>query len=131
LVFSHADADHHKKKHKDKSAELTQCTIQSSKGGMGCVAPLKRVCEKLKNGKSCCACVGDKNAQAPAQALKPDQICCAVMVGAHKGPVFCNKDGAEAEREANSQPLTEKTGVQCLGSCINPVNGGRVDCPLP
>jgi hypothetical protein len=71
LAFSHADADHHKKKHKDKSAELTQCTIQSSKGGMGCVAPLKRVCEKLKNGQSCCACVGDKNKNA--KASQPDK----------------------------------------------------------
>ena len=68
LVFSHADADHHKKKNKDNGAELTQCTIVKS-GGMGCVAPLKLKCEKMKNGQKCCACVGDKN----AKAAQPDK----------------------------------------------------------
>ncbi len=63
LVFSHADADHNKKKHKDNDAQLEQCTIVKS-GGMGCVAPLKLVCQKMKNGQKCCGCVGDKNAKA-------------------------------------------------------------------
>ena len=65
LVFSHADADHHKKKNKDNGAQLEQCTIQSSGSGMGCVAPLKLKCEKMKNGQKCCGCVGDKNAKVP------------------------------------------------------------------
>jgi hypothetical protein len=69
LVFSHADADHHKKKNKDNDAQLEQCTIVKS-GGMGCVAPLKLVCQK-KHGEKCCACVGDKNAQAPAKGPAP------------------------------------------------------------
>jgi hypothetical protein len=34
------------------------------------VAPLKLVCQK-KHGEKCCACVGDKNAQAPAQGPAP------------------------------------------------------------
>jgi hypothetical protein len=74
LVFSHADADHHKKKNKDNNAQLQQCTIQSSGSGMGCVAPLKLKCEKMKNGKKCCGCVGDKNAktqQPPEKTAQP------------------------------------------------------------
>jgi len=58
-VFSHADADHHKQKNKDNGAQLEQCTIVKS-GGMGCVAPQKLVCQKMKNGQKCCGCVGDK-----------------------------------------------------------------------
>jgi hypothetical protein len=64
LVFSHADADHHKKKNKDNDAQLEQCTIVKS-GGMGCVAPQKLVCQKMKNGQKCCGCVGDKPAPRP------------------------------------------------------------------
>jgi hypothetical protein len=63
LVFSHADADHHKKKNKDNDAQLEQCTIVKS-GGMGCVAPQKLVCQKMKNGQKCCGCVGEKAAKA-------------------------------------------------------------------
>lgn len=62
LVFSHADADHHKKQHKDNDAQLEQCTIVKS-GGMGCVAPLRLVCQKMKNGQKCCGCVGEKAAK--------------------------------------------------------------------
>ena len=71
LVFSHADADHHKKKNKDNGGELTQCTIQQPGGGGGCVTGFKQVCEKMKNGQKCCGCVADKSAQAPAQAPAP------------------------------------------------------------
>ena len=62
LLFSGAHADHHKKNN-DADA-LTQCTIESSGGGGGCVSGLKRVCQKLKNGDKCCGCVPDKNAKA-------------------------------------------------------------------
>ena len=59
LLFSRADAHH--KKDKDTAA-LTECTIESSGGGSGCVVGFKRVCQKLKNGNKCCGCVPDKNA---------------------------------------------------------------------
>jgi hypothetical protein len=95
LLFSQADADHHKKKNKDNGAELTQCTIQSSNGGMGCVAPLKLVCQKMKNGKKCCGCVPDKNAQAPATAS-------GKCVGVDCGP---------AEKKGNTPPKC--VGVDC------------------
>ena len=65
LLFSGARADHHHKKNKDADA-LTECTIQGSSGGGGCVAGLKRVCQKLENGNKCCGCVPDKNAKASA-----------------------------------------------------------------
>jgi hypothetical protein len=64
FIFSHADAKHHKNKNKDGGAQLEQCTIVKS-GGMGCVAPQKLVCQKLKNGQKCCGCVGDKPAPRP------------------------------------------------------------------
>ncbi|HZP07738.1 hypothetical protein [Methyloceanibacter sp.] len=74
LVFSHADADHHKKKNKDNDAQLEQCTIVKS-GGMGCVAPQKLLCQKMKNGKKCCGCVGEKNAkEAPKETPKDTPI---------------------------------------------------------
>ena len=44
-------------------------------GGGGCKAPLKYVCEKLKNGKKCCGCVGDKNAQTPQTPPPPEKKC--------------------------------------------------------
>ena len=52
-----------KHKHQDDDADdddngLEQCTIQKPKSGMGCVAPAKLVCQKMKNGKKCCGCVG-------------------------------------------------------------------------
>jgi hypothetical protein len=70
LVFSHADADHHKKKNKDNGAQLEQCTIVKS-GGMGCVAPQKLVCQKMKNGQKCCGCVGDKPSGAAKTQTPP------------------------------------------------------------
>jgi hypothetical protein len=123
LVFSHADADHHKKKHKDKSAELTQCSIQNSKGGMGCVAPLKRVCEKLKNGQSCCACVGDKNAQAPDKDVlsPPYQYCCTILLpdSLGHGVDVCKDDRTKAEDAANhlAKTLPNRTGISCYAEC--------------
>jgi hypothetical protein len=61
LLFSGANADHHKK-NKDSDA-LTECTIESSGGGGGCTVGFKRVCQKLKNGNKCCGCVPDKSAK--------------------------------------------------------------------
>jgi hypothetical protein len=72
LVFSHADADHHKNKNKDSAAELTQCTVLGPHDAFSCSGQ-KRVCQKLKNGKKCCACVGDKNAQSPESSPPPSQ----------------------------------------------------------
>ncbi len=69
------DNHKHKKKAKDSDAELTECTIQQSEGGGGCVKGFKHVCEKLKNGKKCCGCVPDKNAQAPAGEKIEDNPC--------------------------------------------------------
>jgi hypothetical protein len=68
------DNHKHKKKAKDTDSELTECTIQQSPGGGGCVKGFKHVCEKLKSGKKCCGCVPDKNAQAPAQAPAGEKI---------------------------------------------------------
>jgi hypothetical protein len=87
LVFSHADADHHKKKNKDNGAQLEQCTIQSAGSGMGCVAPLKLKCEKMKNGQKCCGCVGDKNAktqQPPEKTAQRQKSSCMMMVQSKK-----------------------------------------------
>ena len=69
LVFSHADADHHKNTNQDSGAELTQCTIVGPHDAFSCSGQ-KRVCQKLKNGKKCCGCVGDENAKA-SQPDKP------------------------------------------------------------
>lgn len=69
------DNHKHKKKSKDGDSELTECTIQQSEGGGGCVTGFKHVCEKLKNGKKCCGCVADKNAQAPAGEKIEDNPC--------------------------------------------------------
>jgi hypothetical protein len=69
-----------KKKHHDDDDDddddnaLEQCTIQKPNSGMGCVAPLKLKCEKMKNGQKCCGCVGDKNAktqQPPGKTAQP------------------------------------------------------------
>ena len=62
-----ADEHENSKKHKkhqdadtDSDEGLTQCSIQESSGGGGCVVGFKHVCEKLKNGKKCCGCVPDQ-----------------------------------------------------------------------
>jgi hypothetical protein len=70
LVFSHADADHHKKKNQDNDAQLEQCTIVGPHDDFSC-SGLKRVCQKLKSGKKCCGCVGDKSAQSPESNPPP------------------------------------------------------------
>ena len=128
------DSDHHKKKGKgkkghDDAAELSECTIQQHGGGGGCTGGFKHVCEKLKNGKKCCGCVPDNNAQAPAQAPKVKQFCCSVK--ASKGGStsdFCNADRAEAERQAN---LLKAPGEipDCYAECFAPDgSSGRKFC---
>jgi len=109
LVFSSADADHHKK-HKDNGDELTQCTIQSSTSGIACAAPLKRVCQKMKNGQKCCGCVGDKNAtqtqtQQPADK-KPS------------GGVYC------------SQPIDQSARPLAESTCLRLHDSGVLHCEL-
>jgi hypothetical protein len=53
----------HGGKKKQEGSGLETCTIQTKKGGGGCTAPLKFVCETMKSGKKCCGCVEDKNAK--------------------------------------------------------------------
>lgn len=96
LLFSQAEADHHKNKNKDGSDELMQCTIVSSKSDMLCVSPTKLVCQKMKSGKKCCECVGDKT---PAPNLVAE-FCCTAMYGTKATSSMCDKDRAEAERQA-------------------------------
>jgi hypothetical protein len=51
----HENSKKHKKhKNEDMSSDdgLTECSIQDSSGGSGCVVGFKHVCEKLKNGKN-------------------------------------------------------------------------------
>jgi len=120
-----ANSDHHDKKGKKDGSdkpELTECTIQESKGGGGCVTGFKHVCEKLKNGKKCCGCVPDKNAQATKP--KPVQrICCTA-----RGPdgkimnVMCSTDSEPPETEAqmrtNLQKLLKPTSISCAPECL-------------
>ncbi len=130
LVFSHADADHHQKKNKDNGGKLTQCTIVSDKGGMGCVAPQKLVCQKMENGKKCCGCVPDKNAQAPAGGTGPApavvQICCnANLTGPGNGPKICSTDNTPPSTEAEMRALFEKlypgkAATTCAPECRSP-----------
>ncbi|HZP07737.1 hypothetical protein [Methyloceanibacter sp.] len=113
------DNHKHKKNAKDTDSELTECTIQEPGGGGGCVKGFKHVCEKLKNGKKCCGCVPDKN----AQAAKPRQFCCTAMYGTEATSSMCDKDRAEAERQASfvrvgGQP---PSSISCVVECI--VNG--------
>ena len=127
-----ADSDHHKKKGKkndDDAAELTECTIQQSEGGGACVTGFKHVCEKLKNGKKCCGCVPDKNAQAPAGAAGPApvvQICCnANLTGPGNGPVICSTDNTPPSTEAEMRALFEKqfpdkAATTCAPECLSP-----------
>ena len=66
----------HKSHDDDDSDGLTQCTLQTPNGGMGCVAPAKLVCQKMKNGKKCCACVGgpSKATTTPPPAAPTTQL---------------------------------------------------------
>ena len=80
------DNDHHKKKNSDDDFGLETCTIQTTEGGGGCVAGFKHVCEKLKNGKKCCGCVVDKNAQpVKTQGEKTFDCSSLVTVGGNGG----------------------------------------------
>ncbi len=67
------------KKHQEKSG-LETCTIQSKKGGGGCTAPLKFVCETMKSGKKCCGCVMDKHAKKKDEAPKVKIWSCSGQV---------------------------------------------------
>ena len=82
------DDEHHKKKNNsDDDSGLEHCTIQSSKGGGGCVSPYKHVCEKLKSGKKCCGCVlpaGQTAPTPPAVKEKPFK-CDANILPVDKG----------------------------------------------
>jgi hypothetical protein len=119
------DHDNSKKKNKHNDEDtgsddgLTQCSIQESSGGGGCVVGFKHVCEKLKNGKKCCGCVPDKN----AQAAQPRQFCCTAMIGTQVGPQFCEPTRAEAEREASFTRLNNQppSSIPCIVECL--VNG--------
>ena len=79
LVISVKKHKHNDDDNADDDNGLEQCTIQKPGSGMGCVAPLKLKCEKMKGGKQCCGCVGDKSSKAtttPPPAA-PKQICCS------------------------------------------------------
>ena len=129
LAFSHADADHHKKKNKDSGAELTQCTIVGPHDAFSCSGQ-KPVCQKLKNGKKCCGCVPDKNAQAPAggagAAPAVVRLCCdANLSGPGSGPVFCSTDNTPPSTEAEMRALFEKqypgkAATTCAPECLSP-----------
>jgi hypothetical protein len=130
------DADEHEdskkhKKHQDADTDdgLTQCSIQESSGGGGCVKGFKHVCEKLKSGKKCCGCVPDKNAQAPAGGAGPApvvQICCnANLTGPGNGPVICSTDNTPPSTEAEMRALFEKlyqgkAATTCAPECRSP-----------
>lgn len=78
-----------KKKHKHQDDDdddannddngLEQCTIVKS-GGMGCVAPQKLVCQKMKNGQKCCGCVGEKAAKTQTPPLMDGYRCEAMVL---------------------------------------------------
>ena len=95
LLVSGAKADHHNK-NKDSDA-LTQCTIESSGGGGGCVSGLKRVCQKLKNGDKCCGCVPDKNAKA-----------------SQPGKVTTESDQGSKDAKTTTAPSTANTNQNVL-----------------
>jgi hypothetical protein len=104
LVFSHADADHHH--HHNGGADLTQCTIVGPNSGMGCTSPLKLQCDKMKDGKKCCACVGDKNAATtPPPADK-------------KGGSYC------------SQPIDQSARPLAESTCLRLHDTGKLNCEL-
>jgi len=124
------DNHKHKKNAKDTDSELTECTIQQGPGGGGCVKGFKHVCQKLKNGKKCCGCVPDKNAQAPAggagTAPAVVRICCdANLSGPGNGPVICSTDNTPPSTEAEMRALFEKlypgkAATTCAPECLSP-----------
>ena len=104
------DEHHHKKKkNTDDDFGLEHCTIQSSKGGGGCVAPLKYVCEKLKSGKKCCGCVVDKNAK-PANNPAPAPVAkfCCTAAGQGSASKTCQPTEAEARKLAAAVQINGK-----------------------
>ncbi|HSB58932.1 MAG TPA: hypothetical protein VLD66_04960 [Methyloceanibacter sp.] len=118
-----------KKKAKDTGDELTECTIQQGPGGGGCVTGFKHVCQKMKNGKKCCGCVPDKNAQAPAGGAGPApkvvRICCdANFSGPGSGPVICSTDNTPPSTEAQMRATFEKLYpgkvTTCAPECLSP-----------
>jgi hypothetical protein len=118
LVFSHADADHHHKKNKDKDSGLTECSIQTSSGGIACAAPLKRVCEKMKNGQKCCGCVGDKNAETQQPDQKTQQQTQQPTDNKPSGGSYC------------SQPIDQSARPLAESTCLRLHDGGILHCEL-
>jgi hypothetical protein len=93
LVISVKKHKHHNDDEDDAGDDnsLEQCTIQKPGSGMGCAAPLKLKCEKMKNGQKCCGCVGDKNAktqQPPEKTAQPQtktqKSSCMMLVKSQK-----------------------------------------------
>jgi hypothetical protein len=125
------DADEHEnskkqKKHQDTDSDdgLTECTIQSPNSGMGCVAPLKLVCQKMKSGKKCCGCVGDnpKATTTPTPAA-PTRFCCkATAIDRDNNnrtvlPAGCGATQAEAESALKSNASINHWDIQGAISC--------------
>jgi hypothetical protein len=109
------------KKHKhhdddeDNDNGLEQCTIQKPGSGMGCVSPLKLKCEKMKNGKKCCGCVGEKPGKAvttPAPAQAPKQICCsATAIDRDNNNRTVQPGGCGATQEAAESQLKNASSI--------------------
>jgi hypothetical protein len=97
---------------------------------MGCVAPQKLKCEKMKNGQKCCGCVGDKNAktqQTPEKTAQPQaktwkQYCYKLvsekMMEVFKDDCAAKHPGAESDCGAfdASSPTEKRIGYRC---CCN------------
>lgn len=109
------------------NAALSECTIIQPGGGGGCTAPLKWVCEKMKGGKKCCGCVGDKNA-APAKKAddKPQLLvfACTASVQTSDGRVF--DDNRKAGIRAASAEEARVIYMSRLGQGV--VLLGQVTC---
>jgi hypothetical protein len=118
FVFSQADADHHHKKNKDKDTGLTECTIQSPNSAMGCTAPQKLVCEKMKNGQKCCGCVGDKNAETQQPDQKTQQQTQQPADNKPSGGSYC------------SQPIDQSARPLAESTCLRLHDTGTLNCDL-
>jgi hypothetical protein len=111
------------KKHKhndddnDDDNGLEQCTIQKPGSGMGCVAPLKLKCEKMKNGQKCCGCVGDKNAKTQTQAPQT-QTQQTQQAPAKKPGSYC------------SQPVPPSMEALAKQTCSNSHSGSWLNCEI-
>ena len=130
LVFSHADADHHKKKNKDSAAELTQCTIVGPNDAFSCSGQ-KRVCQKLKNGKKCCGCVADENAKAsqPDKTTTQGQAPTTTPTG-QQVKHYC-RDTVTSAPSAVAKFKTECEQGGGSASCTTPSVTGQCCCQLP